>query len=36
MLDLLVASVEAGLSLDAAVSRVAEELDRRYPTCPNT
>jgi tight adherence protein C len=31
MLDLLVASVEAGLSLDAAVSRVAEELDRRYP-----
>ena len=31
MLDLLVASVEAGLSLDAAVSRVAQELDRRYP-----
>jgi len=30
MLDLLVASVEAGLSLDAAVSRVAEELERRY------
>jgi tight adherence protein C len=31
MLDLLVASVEAGLSLDAAVSRVTEELGRRYP-----
>ncbi|HEY9217428.1 MAG TPA: type II secretion system F family protein, partial [Phenylobacterium sp.] len=31
MLDLLVASVEAGLSLDAAVSRVTEELSRRYP-----
>jgi tight adherence protein C len=31
LLDLLVASVEAGLSLDAAVSRVSEELDRRYP-----
>lgn len=31
LLDLLVASVEAGLSLDAAVSRVTEELDRRYP-----
>jgi tight adherence protein C len=31
MLDLLVASVEAGLSLDAAVSRVSEELARRYP-----
>ncbi|MFZ5671134.1 MAG: type II secretion system F family protein [Pseudomonadota bacterium] len=30
MLDLLVASVEAGLSLDAAVTRVAEELARRY------
>ncbi len=30
MLDLLVASVEAGLSLDAAVNRVAEELTRRY------
>ena len=29
--DLLVASVEAGLSLDAAVTRVTEELDRRYP-----
>lgn len=31
LLDLLVASVEAGLSLDAAVSRVADELARRYP-----
>jgi len=31
VLDLLVASVEAGLSLDAAVSRVAEEIARRYP-----
>ncbi|HEX3701232.1 MAG TPA: type II secretion system F family protein [Phenylobacterium sp.] len=31
LLDLLVASVEAGLSLDAAVNRVAEELARRYP-----
>jgi tight adherence protein C len=31
LLDLLVASVEAGLSLDAAVSRVTEELVRRYP-----
>lgn len=31
VLDLLVASVEAGLSLDAAVSRVAEEMVRRYP-----
>ncbi|HYG26926.1 MAG TPA: type II secretion system F family protein, partial [Caulobacteraceae bacterium] len=31
MLDLLVASVEAGLSLDAAVSRVGDELVRRYP-----
>jgi len=30
MLDLLVASVEAGLSLDAAVNRVAEEMGRRY------
>jgi tight adherence protein C len=30
LLDLLVASVEAGLSLDAAVSRVTEELQRRY------
>jgi tight adherence protein C len=32
LLDLLVASVEAGLSLDAAVTRVTEELVRRYPT----
>ena len=31
LLDLLVASVEAGLSLDAAVARVTEELARRYP-----
>jgi tight adherence protein C len=31
LLDLLVASVEAGLSLDAAVSRVTDELIRRYP-----
>lgn len=31
MLDLLVASVEAGLSLDAAVNRVSEEMTRRYP-----
>lgn len=31
VLDLLVASVEAGLSLDAAVSRVAEEMARRHP-----
>lgn len=31
LLDLLVASVEAGLSLDAAVSRVSEEMGRRYP-----
>jgi tight adherence protein C len=31
MLDLLVASVEAGLSLDAAVNRVTDELIRRYP-----
>ncbi len=31
MLDLLVASVEAGLSLDAALTRVTEELARRYP-----
>lgn len=30
LLDLLVASVEAGLSLDAAVSRVGQELSRRY------
>jgi tight adherence protein C len=31
LLDLLVASVEAGLSLDAAVGRVTDELVRRYP-----
>src|SRR6185503_6689528 len=31
LLDLLVASVEAGLSLDASVTRVTEELGRRYP-----
>jgi tight adherence protein C len=31
LLDLLVASVEAGLSLDAAVTRVGDELVRRYP-----
>jgi tight adherence protein C len=31
LLDLLVASVEAGLSLDAAVNRVADEMGRRYP-----
>ena len=31
LLDLLVASVEAGLSLDAAVGRIAGELARRYP-----
>jgi len=31
LLDLLVASVEAGLSLEAAVSRVTDELVRRYP-----
>src|SRR5262249_51704824 len=31
LLDLLVASVEAGLSLDAAVSRGCDELIRRYP-----
>lgn len=31
LLDLLVASVEAGLSLDAAVARVSDELTRRYP-----
>jgi tight adherence protein C len=31
VLDLLVASVEAGLSLDAAVSRVSEEIERRAP-----
>jgi tight adherence protein C len=31
LLDLLVASVEAGLSLDAAVARITDELVRRYP-----
>jgi tight adherence protein C len=31
LLDLLVASVEAGLSLDAGVTRVTDELGRRYP-----
>jgi tight adherence protein C len=31
VLDLLVASVQAGLSLDAAVHRIAEELKNRYP-----
>ena len=31
LLDLLVASVEAGLSMDAAVIRVAEEVGRRHP-----
>ena len=31
LLDLLVASVEAGLSLDAAVNRITGELTRRYP-----
>jgi tight adherence protein C len=31
LLDLLVASVEAGLSLDASVTRVTDELARRYP-----
>jgi tight adherence protein C len=31
LLDLMVASVEAGLSMDAAVNRVTQELDRRYP-----
>ena len=31
LLDLLVASVQAGLSLDAAVNRVTDELVRRYP-----
>ena len=31
LLDLLVASVQAGLSLDAAVGRITEELARRYP-----
>ncbi len=31
LLDLMVASVEAGLSLDAAVNRITDELVRRYP-----
>lgn len=31
LLDLMVASVEAGLSLDAAVNRITEELVGRYP-----
>lgn len=31
MMDLLVACVEAGLSLDGAVQRVSDELDQRYP-----
>jgi tight adherence protein C len=31
VLDLMVASVQAGLSLDAAVNRIAEELKSRYP-----
>ncbi len=31
MMDLLVACVQAGLSLDAAINRVAEEIGRRYP-----
>ena len=31
VLDLLVASVQAGLSLDAAVNRIADELKNRYP-----
>ena len=31
MMDLLVACVEAGMSIDAAVTRVAEELGERYP-----
>ncbi len=35
VLDLLVASVEAGLSLDAAVSRVCDEVVRRYPNLAN-
>lgn len=32
MMDLMVACVEAGLSLDAAVQRVGEELETRHPT----
>jgi len=31
MMDLMVACIEAGMSVDAAVSRVAEELIDRYP-----
>jgi tight adherence protein C len=31
LLDLLVASVEAGLSMDAAVGRITDEIARRYP-----
>jgi tight adherence protein C len=31
LLDLLVASVEAGLAIDAAVGRITDELVRRYP-----
>ncbi len=31
MMDLLVACIEAGLGLDAALARVAGELERRYP-----
>ncbi len=31
MMDLLVACVQAGLSLDAGINRVAEEIGRRYP-----
>ncbi len=32
MMDLLVACVEAGMSIDAAVARVSEELADRYPS----
>ena len=31
MMDLLLACIEAGLGLDAAMARVANELERRYP-----
>lgn len=31
MMDLMVACVEAGMGIDGAVTRVAEELGRRYP-----
>ncbi len=31
MMDLLVACVQAGLSLDAGIGRVSEEIGRRYP-----